>query len=89
MIIARDGDPRDALSTEDQALWQRLGGKILHLGDAGGIQDLEGHYGKLLDEYRCDVLLKRPDYYIFGACRTVGDLPALMADLRRQLACAR
>jgi 2-polyprenyl-6-methoxyphenol hydroxylase-like FAD-dependent oxidoreductase len=89
MIIARNGDPTDALSAEDKALWQRLGGKILRLGEAGEIQDLEGHYGKLLDEYRCDVLLKRPDYYLFGAGRTVGDLPALMADLRDQLAGAR
>jgi hypothetical protein len=38
-----------------------------------------------MDEYGCDVLLKRPDYYLFGACRTAKDLPALIGDLRGQL----
>jgi hypothetical protein len=29
--------------------------------------------------------VKRPDHHIFGACRDVADLPALLADLRGQL----
>jgi hypothetical protein len=37
-----------------------------------------------MDEYGCDVLVKRPDYHLFGACRAA-DLPALLADLRAQL----
>ena len=41
-------------------------------------------YTRLMDEYGCDVLVKRPDYYLFGACRTA-DLPAMLADLRAQL----
>jgi hypothetical protein len=38
-----------------------------------------------MDEYGCNVIIKRPDYCIFGACRTVGELPALMSDLRDHL----
>ena len=34
------------------------------------VVDVEGAYGRLLDEYGCDVIIKRPDYYIFGACPT-------------------
>jgi hypothetical protein len=37
-----------------------------------------------MDEYGCDVLVKRPDYYLFGACR-MAELPAMLADLRAQL----
>ena len=42
-------------------------------------------YLQLMDEYGCDVIVKRPDYYLFGACATVAGLPALIADLRDQL----
>jgi hypothetical protein len=38
-----------------------------------------------MDEYGCNILVKRPDYYLFGACPTVKDLPPLIADLRTQL----
>ena len=33
----------------------------------------------------CDVLLARPDYYLFGACRHAKNLPALIGDLRGQM----
>ena len=46
---------------------------------------MESRVGRLMDEYGCDVIVKRPDYYIFGACRSAHELPALFADLREQL----
>ena len=49
-----------------------------------GLPDVD----QLMDEYGCDVIVKRPDYYIFGACATARDLPALLADLRTQMASA-
>ncbi len=64
-----------------------LGGTILHLGD--GILDSEGHYGRVMDEYGCDIIVKRPDHYIFGACCNASELPALLADLRDQLGTGR
>jgi hypothetical protein len=95
LILARGVDPGAVLSEKDLAFWHSLGGTILRLADAGAdatgdrLVDVEGHYGKLMDEYGCDVIVKRPDYYIFGACRTVGDLPALIADMRDQLRTGR
>ena len=38
-----------------------------------------------MDEYGCNVILKRPDYYLFGAVPNLTLLPALIADLRRQI----
>ncbi len=38
-----------------------------------------------MDEYGCDVIVTRPDRYIFGACPSALELPALIADLRKQL----
>ncbi len=87
MIIARGGDPSAALSQRDLDYWRSLGGRIVRLGeDPEAIVDAGGQYRQLMDEYGCDVIVKRPDYYIFGACPTAKELPALLADLRSQLA---
>src|SRR6185312_13864336 len=84
MIVARGGDPLAALSAEDRALWESLGGKVVRLGD-GGFADIDGRYGRLMDEYNSDIIVKRPDFYIFGTCRNAQELPALLGELRRQL----
>ena len=90
MIVARGGDPAVALSQQDRNYWQSLGGRFVQLADkengADTIVDTAGQYGRLMDEYGCDVIVKRPDYYIFGACPMLRELPALLADLRSQLA---
>jgi hypothetical protein len=86
-ILARGGDPIAALSAADRAFWRSLGDRVVRLGD-GGFADVEGRYGKLLDEYGCDIIVTRPDFYIFGGCRSAHDLPALIADLRGQLCAA-
>ena len=90
MIVARGGDPAVALSQQDRNYWQSLGGRFVQLADKENgtdtIVDTGGQYGRLMDEYGCDVIVKRPDYYIFGACPMLRELPALLADLRSQLA---
>jgi len=89
LVVARAGDPRAALSAEDLAYWTSIGGGFVRLdARAGGegFADVEGRYTQLMDEYGCDVIVKRPDYHIYGACRGAEGLPALIHDLRRQLA---
>lgn len=91
LLLVRGADPATVLSEKDRTFWQTLGGRVLRLVDPSQpsgddtIVDVEGHYGKVMDEYGVNVLVKRPDHYMFGGCRTVGDLPALMADLRARL----
>jgi 2-polyprenyl-6-methoxyphenol hydroxylase-like FAD-dependent oxidoreductase len=88
MIVGRDCDPASALSREDLAFWKSIGGSIVRITGSGGLADavvdVEGRYTALMDELACDVIVKRPDYYMFGACRSVHGLPALIADLRDQ-----
>jgi hypothetical protein len=84
MIVARGGDPLAALSAEDRALWQLLGGKVVRLG-ADGLPDVDGRYGQLMDEYKADIIVKRPDFYIFGTAKSAQELPTLLGELRRQL----
>ncbi len=83
MIVTRSGDAVAALSDQDVAFWDALGGRIVRIGE--DIVDTEGVYTRLMDAYRCDVLVKRPDYYLFGACKNVDALPAMLAELRRQM----
>ena len=85
VIVARNGDPVAAVSPADRAFWASLGGKAATLDGAGvdRIEDVEGRYVALLDEYGCDAVIARPDHYMFGGCRSVADLPGLMAELRR------
>jgi len=73
VILTRGADAASTLSQSDRDFWQSL-------------LDSGGHYGRLMDEYGCDVIVKRPDYYIFGVCPSLRELPALLAELRAQLA---
>jgi hypothetical protein len=82
MIVARGGDPVAALSRDDRAFWMKLGGRVVLLDV---LDDPDGVYRGLMDAYGCDVIVKRPDFAIFGACRSAAQLPVLMADLRTQL----
>jgi len=43
-----------------------MGIDIHNLNLLAHAQDIDGYYTSLLDAYRCDVIVKRPDYYIYG-----------------------
>ena len=91
MIVAREGDPRSMLSDADRRLWESLGGKVATFGAGKSGEsdthfvDAGGRYGALLDEAGCNVVVKRPDFHVFGMYPSVADLPAAMADFRAQL----
>jgi 2-polyprenyl-6-methoxyphenol hydroxylase-like FAD-dependent oxidoreductase len=92
LILARAGDPITALSSAQLAYWRSLGGRVVTFGDApsrgadGHFSDVGGWYAKLLDEFDSNVIVKRPDYYIFGMYESVADLPVAIEDIREQLA---
>jgi 2-polyprenyl-6-methoxyphenol hydroxylase-like FAD-dependent oxidoreductase len=88
LIISRNQRPDAVLLPEQRDFWQELGGKFVHFGP-DDLQDSGGVYNSLMDEYSCDVLVKRPDYYLFGAVPTVSDLPALLDDFRQQVLVSR
>ncbi len=94
LIIARNGNPTQALSGDDLAFWHSLGGRFVRIGHQQPkaptdlLIDTGGECLGLMDEYGCDVIVKRPDFNIFGACRSLAELPALIADLREQLQAA-
>jgi len=83
MIVARSADPTAALSAAERAFWRSIGGTTVRIGT--DIEDSDGRYTKLMGEYGCDVIVKRPDNYIFAAGKSASDLPAIIAELRAQL----
>jgi 2-polyprenyl-6-methoxyphenol hydroxylase-like FAD-dependent oxidoreductase len=89
MIVSRGGDAEATLSQADRQFWRDLGGRFVEIaaddGHSEAVSDLDGRILRLMDEFGCDVLVKRPDYYLFGACPTLHDLPRLLADLRLAL----
>jgi len=90
LIVSRGANAETALSAADRQFWRDLGGGFVEVGvdaepRAGVITDLDGRTLRLMDEYGCDVLIKRPDYYLFAACPTLDDLPHLLTDLRAAL----
>jgi flavoprotein hydroxylase len=48
--------------------------------------DVDGTYLAYLGAAGAVAALIRPDHYLFGTATTLADLPALISDLRRQLA---
>jgi 2-polyprenyl-6-methoxyphenol hydroxylase-like FAD-dependent oxidoreductase len=84
LIVSRAGDPEIALSPLDRHFWGLLDGNLVTL-DPRDVNDETGVYTRLMDDLGCDVLVKRPDNYIFGACPRLSDLPALIAEMRDQL----
>jgi flavoprotein hydroxylase len=91
MIVSRQHASAVPLTSDDREFWRSVGGSIVRVssGSAGeatsDVVDLESRYWQLMDEYDCEVIVKRPDNYIFGTCRSIEDLPATIADMREQL----
>jgi hypothetical protein len=91
LIIARAGDPVAALSTEQRAYWRSLGGRILTFGNAssheadGHFSDDGGWYGHFMNEFGANVIVKRPDYHVFGTYQSVEHLPRALEEMRVQL----
>jgi 2-polyprenyl-6-methoxyphenol hydroxylase-like FAD-dependent oxidoreductase len=91
LIISRAGDPVAALSPEQRAHWRSLGGRILTFGNAssretdGHFTDDRGWYGKFMDEFGANVIVKRPDYHVFGMYQSVEHLPLALEEIRAQL----
>ncbi len=90
MIVYRGASPLDAIPNEILDFFFSLGGHFVEIADlanagAQAFADLDGRYIGLMNALGCDILLKRPDYYLFGACRMAADLLSLMQDVRAQL----
>jgi 2-polyprenyl-6-methoxyphenol hydroxylase-like FAD-dependent oxidoreductase len=87
-LIAADGDPLELL---DDGLRDTLGALDATVASLdphapGGIVDADGRLTEWLDRHDVHAVLVRPDFYVFGSVASRDEMPALVSDLRAQLA---
>jgi 3-(3-hydroxy-phenyl)propionate hydroxylase len=87
-LIAADGDPLNQLAQEERDVLDVIDATIasLETGVPGGVTDVDGRLTEWLRHHGAHAVLVRPDFYVFGSVASRDDLPALVNDLRSQLA---
>jgi catechol 2,3-dioxygenase-like lactoylglutathione lyase family enzyme len=80
VLIARR---QPELGEEQAAFLDWIGADVLALDE---LEDLDGRLTAWLDEHGIEAVLIRPDHYVFGAVTALDSLPALVDELRAQLA---
>ena len=85
-LLSAAGDPAAHLDREAAAFFASLGGVAAQVGPGGPIDDVDGVYARWFAEHGVEVVLQRPDFYLFGAAARVSDAGALVAALRARLA---
>jgi hypothetical protein len=84
MLLSAHGDPAAALAAEQRAFWRRLGGLSVHVGGPE-VADVDGAYAAWLAGLNAQVVLLRPDFYVFGTAAALADADSLVAALQRSL----
>jgi 2-polyprenyl-6-methoxyphenol hydroxylase-like FAD-dependent oxidoreductase len=77
--------PHAELPTPAQLAWlEGIGAVVVRLGS--DVEDIEGHYAEFFGQHRVGAVLQRPDFYVFGAAHSAGDVHALIDALAAALA---
>ncbi|WP_322030283.1 bifunctional 3-(3-hydroxy-phenyl)propionate/3-hydroxycinnamic acid hydroxylase [Paraburkholderia sp. J76] len=76
-LIARDQATLDGLSRENRQALSEHGAIVAQFG-ADGFTDVDGVYGEYFAQHNALAVLARPDFYSYGAARTVEDLNPLV-----------
>ncbi|MGW0330216.1 bifunctional 3-(3-hydroxy-phenyl)propionate/3-hydroxycinnamic acid hydroxylase MhpA [Nocardia sp. NPDC003183] len=87
-LLSRVPPRRLELSPEHLSWLDKLGAKVLHISQAkvaGAVIDIDGSATRWLDELDADLVLVRPDFYVFGAARAA-NAADLVESLRKVLA---
>lgn len=98
-LIARGAEPDADVFTDPAAAtaWRGLHGRTVLLVDgpapapvevadgAGLVIDRDGFVGAWFDRHGCEVVLVRPDRYVFGGAATVAEASSLVLDLAGHL----
>lgn len=87
-IIASEPGVPGALSASQREFWKAIGGRIASVAVpevADTLEDIDGIYRAWFAAHACSVAVVRPDWYLYGTARKVGDLPALLEQLRTSM----
>lgn len=84
-LVSPKGDPAEQLGPEATAAWRRLGGYTAHVGPGGDHADADGHYADWFAERDVELVLMRPDFYVYGS-GALEDADVLVRSLAAALA---
>ena len=85
-LLSPTRDPLAALDPELAAWFASIGGLGAQIGPGAGVRDLDGSYARWFTDAGVDVVLQRPDFYVFGTATSAAETPTLVAALRSALA---
>ncbi|WFU91357.1 bifunctional 3-(3-hydroxy-phenyl)propionate/3-hydroxycinnamic acid hydroxylase (plasmid) [Rhizobium sp. CC1099] len=87
VVISTVANPASVLSQSRIDALERIGVWFVYVGPEADadIQDIDGAYGTYFRENNIEVLIQRPDFYVFGASEKLSDLGSLADDLLDQL----
>ncbi|WP_326836929.1 bifunctional 3-(3-hydroxy-phenyl)propionate/3-hydroxycinnamic acid hydroxylase [Amycolatopsis rhabdoformis] len=85
-VVSTAGDPAAVLAPRQRAFLDALRAQVVHVAPdgAGGVTDVDGAYAAHFAERGWDVVVTRPDFYVFGA-GSLSELPAIVDDLAARL----
>lgn len=85
-------DPLAGATDEIVALADRFGIRSVRIDPfvdgqepAAGLRDADGRFTAWLGKDELEVVLVRPDFYVFGSCRSLEVVPDLLRDLARRV----
>jgi flavoprotein hydroxylase len=84
-LVSPSADPAATLDAEASAFFSSLGGIGAHVGPNGPVYDLDGTYAKWFAEADVEVVLQRPDFYVFGTAARAQAAGVLVEQLRHAL----
>jgi 3-(3-hydroxy-phenyl)propionate hydroxylase len=90
-VLTRARDPREVLDDAQQQFLDDLGCCYVPLSrdrTTTWAHDVDGVYTRFFDQHGVDALVVRPDFIVFGAARSIDDLPGVVDELRSQLSAA-
>ncbi len=86
VLLGKSADPAAWLEPDMAEFFASLGGIIAQVGAVGEVHDVGGDYHHWFERNGVEVVLQRPDFYIFGTATTAAGTNALVESLRRALA---
>jgi resorcinol 4-hydroxylase (NADPH) len=81
-LLSRGDDPLAAMSGAARAAWEQLGGHVVRFGT--DVEDTDGAFARWFDTLGVDLVLVRPDFYVFAAGK-LDEVDAMMVALAQQL----
>ena len=86
VVVSRGSDPRSQLDDEAVSFLERVGARIVHLGEGpADVRDVDGALTSWLSAHDASAIVIRPNAYVFGVAGDTAGLHAVPRQLRRQL----